>query len=247
MELNLSFLAVASSMVFIAALAQSMSGFGFALVLAPLFSLVWDPHQVVVVSTILNGALSLCITFRNRDHVSVNRVGLLLAGALVGIPMGLAALASLDPNPLRVLIGVVVFVLGALVYFGLTPALKRERLWLLVSGVLSGLLHSSTSMGGPPVVLCLMSQGHEKELMRGTLLGFFGPLSVLTVAGFWLGGLVRGEALLVSVAMVPALLAGIWLGAEAFKRAPGTLYRAIVALLIAAAGVSSVLAGLRGL
>lgn len=245
MEFDLSFLAVASGMVFVAAMAQSMSGFGFALVLAPLFSLVWDPHQVVIVSTILNGTLSLSITFKNRHHVSVNRVGLLLVGSLAGIPLGLVVLASLDPNPLRVLIGLSVFILGGLVYLGLTPPLKRERLWLLISGVLSGLLHSSTSMGGPPVVLCLMSQGHEKELMRGTLLGFFGPLSVLTVAGFWLGGLVRIEALLVSVAMVPALSVGIWLGAEAFKRAPGQLYRAIVALLIAVAGILSVLAGLR--
>ena len=245
MELNLSFFAVASAMVFIAAIAQSMSGFGFALVLAPLFSLVWDPHQVVIVSTVLNGALSLSITFRNRNHVSMNRVGLQVAGALAGIPLGLLVLAGLNPNPLRVLIGVTVFILGGLVYFNLTPPLKRERTWLLISGVASGLLHSSTSMGGPPVVLCLMSQGHEKELMRGPLLGFFGPLSLLTLVGFWLSGLVRMEALLVSVAMVPALSIGIWLGAEAFKRAPGELYRAIVALLIAVAGILSIFAGMQ--
>ena len=244
MEVSLSFLTIASAMVFVAAVAQSLSGFGFALVLAPLLSLVWDPRQVVVVSTILNGALSLSITVRNRRNVSFGRVGLLLAGALAGIPLGLAVLASLDPGALRVLIGVAVFVLGGLLYFGVAPELKRDRLWLLASGIASGALHSSTSMGGPPVVLCLMGQGHGKELMRGTLLGFFGPLSVLTVVGFWLGGLVQEEALLVSVAMAPALSVGIWLGNAAFKWAPGGVYRAIVALLIAVAGVLSVIVGL---
>jgi len=245
-EVDLLFLAVAGAMVFVAAIAQSLTGFGFALVLAPLLSLVWEPRHVVVASTVLNAVLSLSVTLGNRKSVSFGKVGLMLAGALAGIPLGMLVLAKLDPNPLRILIGVVVTVLGALVYFGVTRPLKRERLWLVVSGVVSGILHASTSMGGPPVVLCLMGQGYSKEVVRGTLLGFFGPLSVLTVVGFWMGGLVQVEALAVGVAVLPALVVGTWVGASAFKWAPIGVYRALVAILITVAGILSILTGLRG-
>lgn len=242
----LPFLVMAGGMVFASAVAQSLTGFGFALLLAPLLSLVWDPRHVVVVSAILNGVLSLSLTVHSRRDVSFPMVGLMMAGALAGIPLGLLVLTRLDPSPLRVLIGALVILLGGLVYYGVVRPFRRDRLALLVAGLLSGMLHGSTSMGGPPVVLCLMGQGYPKVTMRGTLLGFFGPLSVLTVAGFWLGGLVDESVLWVAVAMVPPMAVGTWLGDAAFRRAPADLYRAMVALLIACAGVLSLVTGLLG-
>ncbi len=245
--MELTLLAIASGMVFVAAAAQSLTGFGFALVLVPLLSLVWDPRSVVVVSTILNGLLSISITFQLRRHIVPSRVGLLLAGAVVGLPLGLVVLATLDPALLRVLIGILVVMFGLLIYFGAVSPLKARGWPLIATGLLSGILQSSTSMGGPPAVIYLMSQRYNKLAVRSTLLGFFGPLCLLAVVGFALAGMIRRDTLLVSVAMVPATLLGIYVGNAAFRRVSSEMFRAVVAMLIVVAGVLSTLSGFRGM
>ena len=245
--MDLTFLFMASGMVFVAAVAQSMTGFGFALLVVPLLSLIWNPQSVVVVSTILNGLLSISITFHLRREIAPSRIGLLLTGALAGIPLGLAVLATLDPAPLRILIGAMVILLGLLIYFGIVYPLKSQRWPLLATGMLSGVLQASTSMGGPPAVLYLMSQGYGKLAVRGTLLGFFGPLSLLALLGFAMAGLVHPDVMLVSVALVPATIFGILVGDAAFRRTTSGLFRVMVVLLIVAAGILSVATGFRGL
>ncbi len=234
-------------MVFVAAVAQSLTGFGFALVLVPLLSLVWDPQSVVVVSTILNGLLSISITIQLRRHIVLSRVGLLLAGSVVGLPLGLVVLVTLDPGPLRLLIGFLVVLFGLLIYFGAVRPLKARGWQLIATGLLSGVLQSSTSMGGPPAVLYLMSQRYGKLVVRSTLLGFFGPLCLLALVGFALAGMLRSETLLLTVAMVPATLLGILVGNAAFGRVSSELFRALVAALIVAAGIMSMVTGFRGM
>ena len=245
--MEFSFMAEASGMVFLAAVAQSLTGFGFALVLVPLLSVVWDPKSVVVVSTVLNGLLSVSMTFRLRRQLVPSKIGLLLAGALAGIPVGMVILFALSPAPLRVLIGAAVIVLGLLIYLGLRFPVRAQRWPFVAAGILSGLLQSSTSMGGPPAILYLMSQGYSRAFMRGTLLAFFGPLSLLTAAGFAIGGLIGPGTLLVCAALVPATLLGIYVGETIFPRVSSELFRGLVVLLIVVAGTLSVVTGLRGL
>jgi uncharacterized membrane protein YfcA len=243
--MDLAVLAAASGIVFLASAAKSLTGFAFALVLVPLLSLVWDPRSVVVASALLNGLVSLPLAVHARREIALRRVGLMLVGAVVGLPLGLSVLSSLDPQRLRVLIGALVILMGLLVFFGRVRPVGRERPALLAIGLLSGILNGGTSMGGPPVVLYLMSQGYSKEVTRATLLGFFGVLSVLTVAGFWSSGLAQPPTVLASLSTLPALALGGWAGTALFRWAPQRVFRILVLLVVEVSGALAVAAGLR--
>ena len=111
-----------------AGLLYGFTGFGAALVMAPLFTLLWDAQVAVGVSLILitiatlqllPGALKIC-----------DRRQMVLMGfsACITIPIGSSILLALDPDLMRRIIGIVVVLITAVLatgwrYRGQRPAL----------------------------------------------------------------------------------------------------------------------------
>ena len=95
-----------------AATVQLIAGFGFALAAVPLFSLVIDPHDAVIVSlgiaTLTNGYQAWA---GRRDRRPRRRRGM-LAGAAVGLPIGWLIYLWADDRVLGIVIGVAVLGVG---------------------------------------------------------------------------------------------------------------------------------------
>jgi uncharacterized membrane protein YfcA len=222
-------IAGAVGVAFLAAGTQSLTGFGFALVTVPLLSLFWDVKLAVVTSAVLGTVAIVPLTVEVRGRIRPWKVAPLILGSLLGIPAGIVILDRIDPEALKILVAAVVIVASLVLYFA--PRMRLERGGIgspLLAGMLSGVLRGSTSMGGPPAVLYLLSREREMEEFRSILLAFFLPSSLLTVIGLAIVGRVTPEVLGTSGAALPALAIGLLAGAWVRLRVQQEAFRTVV-------------------
>ncbi|MFJ2704986.1 sulfite exporter TauE/SafE family protein [Streptomyces sp. NPDC087428] len=218
-------LAVTAVGVFLlAALAQAVTGFGAALVAVPLLTLVVDPVTAVVAATTVSLVLTAGSWRRERLHVDTGQARRLTLAGVLGMPLGLIALALSDEHTLSLLIGVALLVLVGLLSFGVRLPEGNVTTW--TAGFLSGGLLTSTGMNGPPLVLAL--QGLEPRRYRATLQAVFCGQDVVAVAIFVALGHVSPTALLLTAAGVLGLPLGWAMGDRVFRRVPAQRFRPIV-------------------
>jgi uncharacterized membrane protein YfcA len=231
-----------------AALCQSLTAFGFALVMVPLLSLAWDVKSAVVTSTVLGTIALLPLLFEVRRHVRLGAAAALATGSLAGIPAGLFILDWIDPEALKILVGVTVIAASVLFYqVREVRATRAGVLPAVAAGAVSGVLRASTSMGGPPAVLYLLSVERDKETFRGTLLAFFLPTSLVTIVGLAAVGRVTPDVLRTSVIALPALVVGMVVGAWLRYRVREELFRLLVLLFLILTSISVIISAALGL
>ena len=93
--------------IFAAALIRGFTGFGFALAAVPLLGFTLPPSQCVPLAVALQFCASLSDLPRARRTCHWPSLGWLVAGTVVGSPLGVAALAAASPDVARLGIALV--------------------------------------------------------------------------------------------------------------------------------------------
>ena len=141
----------------VAGLMRGYSGFGTAVILAPVYSLLWGPRAGVPVMLLMELLVSLQLVpsaLKDADR----RVVLPLGGAAaLATPLGAWILLTADGDTLRRFIGGFVLVFGLLLMSGWRYHGSRPLPLNLAVGTLAGLLKGSTWMIWPPFILYLLS------------------------------------------------------------------------------------------
>lgn len=233
---------LAALIAFGAATTQSVTGFGFALVYAPLLAVAWEVKPAVATTASLSLVVNVLVLLQVRGHVTTGRLPGLYAGYLVGVGPGLLVLEYVSGDVLEVIVGGVVIVATLALYFQPSIDASEDTFPIRVlAGAVSGASASSTGIGGPPVVLYMIGREPDVQRFRVTLLAYFLPISVVTLGLFVAVGRIDGNVLLVSGASIPAIVAGValgawmrsWISAELFRRIVVALLVVMSALLIA--------------
>lgn len=236
--------AAAIGITFLAAVCQSLTAFGFALIMVPLLSLTWEVKPAVVASSMLGAIITVPLAYEVRGHVRARRLVPMLLGSLLGIPLGIVILREIGATTLEVTVSIVVIVAALLVYFSPRPFSRSVPALSFVVGGISGTLRGATSMGGPPVILYTLTFETDIERFRATLLAFFLPTSLISVAGLAIAGLIDGNVLLVTGASLPALWLGLVGGRWLRSFVPEGLFRLIVLLVLLASSFAVLVAAL---
>jgi uncharacterized protein len=228
-------LAYAIGCVFVAALCQSATGFGFALVVVPLLALVWDVKASVALSVIVGPISAVPAVVELRHDARYRLVFVLLAGSTAGAPLGTLLLATADPTVLRVAVAAVIAFSTVVTVVGVRLREPRRPLLagLLVGGV-SGVLRSATSMGGPPVSLYLLGLRYPPRAFVATNSVYYLLGSVVAIAALLLARQAPAEVLTVGLAAVPALALGTYTGRWLRMRLPERVFRAFVVVMLLA-------------
>jgi uncharacterized membrane protein YfcA len=103
---------------FVASLARGFSGFGGALIFVPLASAAVGPQAAAPILLVIDGIAQLALLKNAWRQANRREVGIMAAGALVGIPLGAAILAYVDASTLRWAIVVLVVAMLALLISG---------------------------------------------------------------------------------------------------------------------------------
>jgi uncharacterized membrane protein YfcA len=227
----------------LSALVQTVTGFGGALVLAPVLFGTMRPGQAVLVAALVGFVQSGTLAVRERRHVLHGEAARLLAASLPGVAVGVVVLRVAPSSVLQVVVGVSVIVATALRRL-FRPARELSVRAALPAGFLSGVLSISATVSGPPLVLYLAGRKAPAAAMRGTLAAIFIGLDLLTFAALVAGGVLLRPPLAALVALMITFPLGLYAGVRLGTRLRDHHYDLAVTVLLLALGVSSIVAGL---
>ena len=232
--------AVASALAaFAGAAVQSVSGFGFALLVIPILTVVAGPREAVVTMTAVGVPLVIVNGWRWREDLR-RRVALILVGtALVGTPLGVVFLREADDRVLAATVGLVVLVLTVAIWRGLRVPPGTTTLG--IAGAVSGALAASVGTNGPPLAFALDAEGLPPEAFRATLQTVFAVEGSIALLTFWATDLI-------TIGLVPAIVAGLvgaglgaLVGDRMARGVDRARFRAFVLLLLAGSGALALL------
>jgi len=231
------------------AVLQSATGFGFALVTAPVMFAVLGPGDALTILVLLATLLSalVLLTERRDVHIRWGDAIPLAAWGVPGLAAGILVLRTVEKPVLQVAVGVAVVAAASLELRGRPAAEGPPRRWPVAPvGVAAGTLATTVGVNGPPMVMYLLRTGADQHELRDTLSATFllyTPLVLvaLTVGGqLGLGGVGPAEL----AGLLALVLVGRPLGRAVFVRLDATTFRTVGLALALTAGVGSVVAGL---
>jgi uncharacterized membrane protein YfcA len=172
---------VLAATTFGAALLYAISGFGFAVLAAPLFLLFLDPAPAIQLVIILSTVQSIVVLRGLLPAIAPWLLLRLALGSLVGLPLGLVAFRYADPIVVRAAAGAMIF------GFAILMAVSRRRFAMspgldLAAGAVSGFAGALVGQPGPPVLIYLLLAGAAASTVRATLLAFFALSYGVTLA-----------------------------------------------------------------
>lgn len=226
---------VAFIVIFIGTVVQASIGFGLAIVAAPfLFALSPDyvPGPVTVVALLL----SVMMTLKYRKSISIRGLGAAIIGRVPGSIAGGLLLLWADAKTLSLWIGLSVLLAVAV---SLTRLRIRPTPWRMgAAGFLSGVMGTSTSIGGPPMALLLQHEAAED--MLSNLSAFFLVSCLLSLAVQVPAGYMSGSHLMLSLPLLPAAIIGYWVASRYAHRLPQHVIRAGSLTLCSLAGIAAI-------
>jgi hypothetical protein len=227
------------AIAFLASVCQSVTGFGFALVMVPLITVVWAVKPGIAATVLLSLFGNVMLLREVRGHVSVSRVGGLLTGFAFGLVPGVLIFEKVDEDALRIGVGAVVLIATIAIYRSPEIDPGHDTFGLrVVTGAISGAIGSSTSLSGPPVVLYLVGRVREIDAFRATILAYFVPSSVIIIASYAIVGQVTNDVLVMVAVAIPAVLIGNPVGGWLRSHLDAERFRLVVLAVLVGASIS---------
>lgn len=225
------------AVVALSSLAQSVAGFGFGLLAVPLMSLLVAPHDAVVVATLIGAVSTTSQAFIDRDACEWGTARRMSVAAYLGMPVGLVAFVVVSESMMRFVLGVVVVAATTVLARGFV-ARSNSRILDYVMGWISGVLSTSTSTNGPPLVFLLQARGMPAETFRATLNSVFAISNIGAISLFAATGHVTVDGIVASVVSMPVLVGSLRLGYLARPRVNAAVFRVLVLSLLFVSGIS---------
>jgi uncharacterized membrane protein YfcA len=228
--------------VAVASAAQTLSGFGYALIATPLVAVLVGPKEAVVGLTVAGLLLVAQLASRDRGSV-VRRVVLIVTlAAFVGMPLGLLVLERADERTLTLRIAVAVIAFALLLWRGLR--LPERPATDAVAGFTAGILSTSTGTSGPPIVIALSTKDLLPAQFRSTISTIFLIQGAVSLIGFAAVGRITSDALSVALAAIPGVVVGSIVGERGFRRLDRERFRRVVLAMLLISGVVALIAAL---
>ncbi|MEX1006334.1 MAG: sulfite exporter TauE/SafE family protein [Acidimicrobiia bacterium] len=229
---------VAALVVLCGSLVQGTIGFGLNLLAAPFVALVLPealPVTLVLVAWPVGAVTAV------REHHALDRRTLpwLLLGAVPGTLAGLAIVTRASTDQLAIIVGAVTLL--GVVLSVVTPPIHVGPGSAGIAGFVSNVTGTAAAVGGPPVAL--LYQHHGGPTVRATLGVFFAVSATLSVAGYALTGEITEDRVLLALALLPAMAAGIWTSKHFHGLVDRRWLRPTVLTLCAIAGTAAILRG----
>lgn len=250
--------AALAGVTFFAATVQAATGFGFALLAVPFFLLLMGSLEAIQVTVVVSIVISLVLVRGLLKDAPRRLVLHLIAGSLIGYPVGLAAYRAADLKSVQLTIGALITVFAIFLILrewklangAENAAVKTHRPYSprpvieVAAGFVSGAMAVALAMPGPVIVMYLTAQRAGKHISRPTtlLLFLFSYTAVSLVHTVW-GGM-TAQSWLLAAKLTPFIIAGAIAGHLVSLRLSEDNFRKIVLLILIASGLYATWAAL---
>lgn len=223
------------AVAFVSGTARGFSGFGSALIFMPLASSIADPRLVAALLLIIDFVAAAPLLPGAWEKADRKATAVMVAGALIGIPIGTYFLSRLEPVTTRWIISTFVFALLLLLLSGWRYRGRDHAAISVGIGGLSGFCSGLAQTGGPPIVGYWLGRPLPSVIARANIVLFFGASDLFSAVSYAAAGLITMDAIRFAIVVGPVYGIGVWFGASLFGKASEAVFRAICYALIAAA------------
>ncbi len=232
-------LALAFAIATAAGAIRGITGFGGAMVMTPPFAWLYGPAFAVPVALLLESVVAAPMLVQTRRAVRWPVIGPILGTACIAAPLGVWILVVADAVSLRRAIAGIVIVFGLLLLRGWRYEGRPRVSTSIAVGALSGTMAGATSIGGPPVILYLLSGPDRVDTTRANLTLFVAVTSLAGILAQWVAGVFTMEVALAGLMLAPGYYLGLVAGGRLFPRFSDTRFRqfTLVLLIAVSAGI----------
>ena len=250
MSFDLSPLALAGIFGFalFAGMANGASGIAFAQLMAAGLALAVDPKTAIALLSVMVPvtAVAQIVRARRLTEGIVRRIAPVVAGGLVGVPVGVFALTYLPSKTMSLALGVftLIFVVTGLrkIPFSVPPA--RERSVGPIVGVAAGICNGALGASGPIVAGYLLVLGLPAAGFTMAAQTLFFSMSLFRLVGLFALGQITTTILVAGAALLVPSLVGQRVGFHIQGLLPRSVFQRLVLFFLGLSGIGLIGRGL---
>lgn len=220
---------------------NGLSGTGTALFALGFYLVVLDPIRAVAIvafMSVLAGLQGLWIV-RAEIKAQPKRLLRFLVPGLIGVPIGLSLLSSIDEGTLRIAVASLLIIYGG--YFSFRASLpafsRRTPIIDSVVGLIGGVLGGAAGVSGAIPAMWLSIRPWTKSDTRAVLQPFNVAVLITTVGLLFFEGAYDHIALSALLITIPVGLIAAQIGIRVFKMLSDTGFRRLLIVLTLLMGI----------
>lgn len=211
--------------IFLASFLQSITGFGLMLTASPLLMIFYDAKFTVQILIYLGLIANLIQTTMLWRTAKYDLIFFMITGAVCGQPLGFKLFQFVTSDHLKIFISLILLCFLLLSHFGRLNFAQRPRN-AFIAGLFSGIMATSVSMAGPPLILYFANTQLSRIELRSTCVLYFFLVQMCSMGIFvFNGGTNMAAAGTEFFYMLPGLFAGLFFGQLAFKYTSPKFFR----------------------
>jgi len=226
----------------VAGLMRGFAGFGSAMLMAPIFAILFGSGEMVVTVVAIELVVSLQLFPKVRRFADWHVLTPMSIAACAAMPLGVWLLASVDKGTIVTGVSAVIVAFVILMWTGWRYRGRRSAAASAAVGAVSGAMMATTSVGGPPVLLYLLSGNDPPAVNRANIVTYYFLTQFLLIVIVLATGVAGWQALARAVVLFPVMVLGAWLGGRLFHGlASERLYRNVALGILFATGMFGLL------
>ena len=204
-------------------------------------SFVVDPVEAVPLAISFEVFASVLQARSVRSEIRWSDFRTLLIAAIIGNPIGVIILTTVDAEPLRAATFGVLLVLSGALLLRRTARIEPTALLVFTVGVVAGVVNGATAMSGLVLVLAMSFIAIPAAELRATLVAYFFASDLLVIALLAIRGDIDETLVWRIVAGLPILAVGIMVGSRWFRRSTEAAFRTVTLGLLVAISIVGLL------
>lgn len=219
----------------IAGVVRGFTGFGTALIVVPVAGIFLTPSEILLlvgVSGILSNLLLVPDAWGQADR---SEVGIMALAAIIGVPIGVALITTLDPLTVRWAVTVVATFTLIAVISGWQWRGRLGPKGLGGIGLGAGVVGGLTALSGPVVIIFYLANARKAVAVRANMILFLGALDVLLIFNVFAGGTGTAVTIWLGILVSVPYLVSITLGRALFDPTRERAYRLAAYAVVAGA------------
>lgn len=235
------YLVYAAAVTFAAGLIRGFTGFGSAMLMSPIFAILYGPATMVPLVVLIELGVSAQLMPGALRHADWRFVGPMAVAAAICMPIGGWLLLTVDAAVLTRVVALIVAVFAIVLMLGWRHR-GRKRLPLTIGiGAVSGTMMATTSVGGPPVLLYMLSGQDNAARNRANIISYYAVTGVALLVVMAVADVVNARVLWLAALLLPLIFLGAHIGARFFRQTSEQRYRWISLSVILAVGLFGLL------
>jgi hypothetical protein len=224
----------------VAGFVRGFSGFGSAMVIIPVLSLLFGVHEAASVSILTETVSAIGLLPGAVQKVEWKAVLPMALTGIVMVPLGAYTLAMVEPIIVNRSVSIIVMMVALLMLAGWQFSNQSSLPKVMGAGAVSGILTGIGGMGGPPAVLYFLSSNNEKvDIGRANCIIHLFLVQIIALGIYVASGLLDLESFKDSVLFLPPFMIGIFIGNHGFQGVDSGFYRKSVLVFLLTIGLST--------